>query len=318
MLKTEERILAGLAHLSALAMGMGLALPVAFWQENRGKSKYVAFQSLQAIGYQSLGYTLWMLTYLTFFLVMYIVFFIVLLAFDRARSEAGPANVFLAIWLFISFLLIFVFFGAYLLTPVIAAVACFLGRDFRYPFMGRLAGFLEYDFSGENPINQTHAERWVASMSHFAVLHMLWGMLAPLVVLVLNKTRSAYLRFQSAQTLVYQGLGTAVYFAVIFVYMVAFFSLIGLGAARGDINRIPTEALLTFGIFMMCVVAIFLLIIPAYHILGQWAGLRTLQGHDYRYPFIGRLVARWLETHSAAHTSIPTDQEIKHENFNRD
>jgi hypothetical protein len=33
------------------------------------------------------------------------------------------------------------------------------------------------------------------------------------------------------------------------------------------------------------------LIIPLFHILGQWAGLRVLRGHNYRYPLLGK----WIE-----------------------
>ena len=45
---------------------------------------------------------------------------------------------------------------------------------------------------------------------------------------------------------------------------------------------------------LLCVFGLFALIMPLFHILGQWAGLRVLQGHDYRYPLIGRLVENWL------------------------
>src|ERR1043165_8953429 len=61
---TEERIWAVFAHLSALALGMGLLLPIIGWSEQRRKSKYASFQCLQALGYQSLGYTVWLLAYL--------------------------------------------------------------------------------------------------------------------------------------------------------------------------------------------------------------------------------------------------------------
>jgi uncharacterized Tic20 family protein len=61
---TEERIIAVIAHLSALAMGMGLIVPAIFWSEYRQKSNYLRFQTLQALGYQSLGYTVWLLSIL--------------------------------------------------------------------------------------------------------------------------------------------------------------------------------------------------------------------------------------------------------------
>jgi uncharacterized Tic20 family protein len=45
---SEERIIAALAHLSALALGIGMVVPAILWTSQREKSKYAAFQSLQA------------------------------------------------------------------------------------------------------------------------------------------------------------------------------------------------------------------------------------------------------------------------------
>ena len=36
--------------------------------------------------------------------------------------------------------------------------------------------------------------------------------------------------------------------------------------------------------------ALILLVIPVFHIIGQWAGYRVLKGDNYRYPVIGKLV----------------------------
>jgi hypothetical protein len=36
-----------------------------------------------------------------------------------------------------------------------------------------------------------------------------------------------------------------------------------------------------------------MLLVPLFHILGQWAGYRILEGDDYRYPLVGRLVEKW-------------------------
>ena len=66
----EERVWAVIAHLSAIAMGVGILLPVVGWSESRRKSNYASFQSLQALGYQSLGYTIWILTTLVVVIVV--------------------------------------------------------------------------------------------------------------------------------------------------------------------------------------------------------------------------------------------------------
>ncbi|MGE5377911.1 MAG: DUF4870 domain-containing protein, partial [Bacteroidota bacterium] len=79
---TEERIWAVISHLSALAFGMGLALAILGWSEQRRKSKYASFQCLQALGYQSLGYTVWLLSYL-----VVAVLFLVLLMIESFLTE---------------------------------------------------------------------------------------------------------------------------------------------------------------------------------------------------------------------------------------
>ena len=65
--------------------------------------------------------------------------------------------------------------GLYLLLPVVAAVACALGKDFRYPYMGnRLARYLGYTSNQpvEEPawLNEDHEDRWVVGMGHFCVI----------------------------------------------------------------------------------------------------------------------------------------------------
>src|SRR4026209_2546875 len=83
-LSTEDRIWAVISHLSAIAFGMGMLLPVIGWSEQRRKSKYASFQCLQALGYQSLGYTVWFLSYLVAFIL--IVIFIIILSFQAEKN----------------------------------------------------------------------------------------------------------------------------------------------------------------------------------------------------------------------------------------
>jgi uncharacterized Tic20 family protein len=290
MLTSQERTLAGIAHLTSLAMGIGLPLPIAFWQESREKSSFTAYHSLQALGYQSLGYTVWLLVYMLIVILMIPVFVLVV-----SLTDGGEPGIFFGIWMAVFLLVIFSLLGIYFLLPIIAAVACFMGKDFRYPILGpRLAKYLDYDFSDpEKLLNDEHSEHWVAAMGHFSVIIILWSMLAPLTAWFMDKRHSAYLRFQSIQTLLYQGIGTVAYFAFGAVY---FFSIIGLLlASGGNPDRLPTEVILAFVLVILCIAAILLLLGPAYHILGQWAGYRTLKGDNFRYPLVAKLVEKWIK-----------------------
>ncbi|HXF84431.1 MAG TPA: DUF4870 domain-containing protein [Anaerolineales bacterium] len=296
---SEERIWAILAHLSAIAAGMGIPLPIIAWAEKRRKSNYVAFQCLQALGYQSLGYTIWFFIY---FLVMCLLL-IALMIMLRVTSESPrSADTLLGIWMGIFFFTLFTFLGIYFISPIIAAIACGLGKDFRYPIMGnRLARYLGYDPSKtaeEVGLIEDHEERWVAAMGHFSIIILLYGMLAPLTAWIIRGKHSPFLKLQSIQTLIYQASANLLYFGSAFSFffgMIVLFiaSISGRGAAFDS-----SQEMIALGIFMFfTLLGLFLiLLMPLMHIGGQWAGYRTLKGDDYCYPLIGKIVEKRIST----------------------
>ena len=174
-LTSEEKFWAALSHLSALGAGMGVMLPAFAWAANRKKSNYVTFQALQALGYQSLGYTLVMVAYLVM-ATAWVIAFEPFLAVNGKNSPTFDA------WLAILSAVTVFTFGLYLLFPIFAAILCGLGRDFRYPILGdRLARFIGYDpaADGDAGLDELREERFAASMGHFGVIYPLWGLLVP-------------------------------------------------------------------------------------------------------------------------------------------
>ncbi|MEW6086547.1 MAG: DUF4870 domain-containing protein [Chloroflexota bacterium] len=295
---TEERIWSVLAHLSALAMGMGLILPVIGWAEQRRKSKYVAFQSLQALGYQTLGYTVWILFGLL--VGVFSMFFLLFNIEQVANSEPALMG-----WMFAHFGFTFAILGLYFIPPIVAAVACALGRDFRYPLMGiRLAKYLNYGLTNEGELNESHEDRWVAAAGQFSVIIALWGLLAPLTAWILQGKRSAWLKFQSAQAIALHALVLLLGFAAGILYFFGFVVFIALTGIAGDPAMSSATGLIALLVMFgsMAIALLILLLVPLFHIMGQWAGYRILKGNDYRYPVIGKLVARFIrnETGSAA------------------
>jgi uncharacterized Tic20 family protein len=296
---TEDRIWAILAHLSALSFGMGILLTVVGWSDQRRKSNYASFQCLQALGYQSVGFTVWALSYL----LIVILGSIVLLATFQPDQPPGAT---LSPGLILFLLLVFSGFAVYFLFPILAAIACALGRDYRYPLLGdRLARYLDISPSpeqeGQGWLNEEHEFRWVAAMGHFSILIVIWGMLAPLTAWIIQGKNSAFLKFQSIQTLVYQAFATVIYLAGSFLYLVGVLLLVvSMGAIGGtDFNStIGTIGIVALGILLL-ISAVLILSVPLLHILGQWAGYRVLKGDDYQYPVIGRLVQRWSSKNSS-------------------
>jgi len=272
-------------------------LPIVGWSDQRRKSNYASFQSLQALGYQSLGFTIWILSYLVIFIAVLIVLAAVSFQAEQAGRSFDP---FIGMGTIFVFIVLFGFFALYFLLPIIAAIACALGRDFRYPLMGdRLARYLKYDLP-QMPeeslwLNEDHEFRWVTAMGHFSILIILWGMLAPLTTWILEGKHSILLKFQSIQALVYQAVTTVVYFIGGFLYLFGFlFLIVGMGGI-GEPNLNSSMGIVSIVIFgaSLLVSFVLILLVPFLHILGQWAGYRVLKGYDYRYPLIGKLVEKW-------------------------
>lgn len=293
----EERIWAVLSHLSALAFGMGILLPVLGWSQQRGKSRYASFQCLQALGYQSLGYTIWLLTSL---LVIVILFTILLANLGMQESPVTDPQLLAGGWTALLIGTMLGLFGVFMILPVVGATACALGKDFRYPILGnRLARYL-----GDDPIDvqvtpgriEDHEDRWVAAMGHFAVIILLWGILVPLTAWVLEGKRSLFLKVQSTQAIVYQAAAHLLYLVAGGIYLFGFLIFMILFGFEGGSVDNSSRAMLGMIVFLvsMLAAALIVLIVPLLHILGQWAGYRVLKGSDYRYPLVGRPVERFV------------------------
>ena len=293
--KSEERILAVISHLSALAFGVGPFLPVILWSENRRKSGGLRFQALQAAGYQSLGYTVWALAcFLLFMLWMIALFFVAALVPNAAQNDTISMVFAVLLMVFMLGMVIL-----YLIIPVLGAIFCGIGWNFRYPILGRgLEHFLgeQVSAAADSPnasLDSASEEHFIAAMGHFAVILPIWGALTPAYLWLNHSKHSAWLKFQSAQTAIYQLL-------VNLFYLGAIISSIGLGLLALFVFSVffdLGEWLVVAGMMVMIgLLSVAGLIVPVFHILGQWAGLRVLQGQDFRYPLLGALVERWTRS----------------------
>jgi uncharacterized Tic20 family protein len=291
----EEKLWAVISYLSVFLSGTGLLMPAFAWVEHRKKSKYIAFHALQAFAYQSLGYTLWAL------LALLVLTILTIATLPLLKADEG-----INLWVTSHVLVTFGLYGLYLLIPIIGAVLCVLGRDFSYPILGRrVARYIGYDPAAEDdsPLDETNQERVAASMAHFAIVYPLWGMLPSLIFLLLPGGRSRYLKFQSLQTIIFQAVSTLVTFALGgLAFVILFASVLPVIVSlqsNTPLDMPPMESIAGFFVFLICLMVV-VLVVPLYQILGQWAGLRILQGHDYRYPLIGRWVERWLAKRKVA------------------
>jgi uncharacterized Tic20 family protein len=137
-LTIDERLLAGIAHGSILVFGWGILAPVLVYFTQRDRSRYVAFQALQAIAYQILFMVAyWLLTILTFILMGFLqIFGIAAAAVLESDVLVSLAN----LSPLLAMLALIGFMGFLWLLGLAGGVACLFGAGFKYPLLG---GWLE-------------------------------------------------------------------------------------------------------------------------------------------------------------------------------
>ena len=134
---TEGRLLAALAHGAVATQGIGILVGVVVYVNQRDKSRYAAFQGLQAALFQlanliiTIG--LWVVCGILYGLSM-----ILLIVQADANPDAAPPAIF---WIaMISMVIPLIYMVLVGLYGLWGAVRTWQGRDFKYPLIG---GWLE-------------------------------------------------------------------------------------------------------------------------------------------------------------------------------
>lgn len=143
----NDKIMAALAHVSALLPFMGVIAPIVIWVTQKDKSEYVAFQALQAVVYQLVMILAWFVSMGCYMLSFFSTFFTI----PFAGSNGGEVDPAVAPFLMLGFLIPFLIFGAmfvggagFVIYGLVGALQVFLGKDFRYLIIGnRLANYLK-------------------------------------------------------------------------------------------------------------------------------------------------------------------------------
>ncbi len=290
---SDDKIWAALAHASAFFAFLGPLVPVILWFTQRKKSRYVAFQALQAMLYQTIFFWVYITVIpLGMILLMFAwIFGIVLLAPHTTDPFLIGFVPQIAIWV-----ILLGSFAVYGLIAIIAAVLSLMGRDFRYPFFGnRLARYVGYDDPSQPALIEEHEDRVIAAVSHSTVVLVFFGLLTPIAVWLTQQERSAFLRFQALQAAIYQTIGALGWVAFIAFDLLFAFGSMGLAvyASAASSSSAPPAwlallALLTLPLLgLMC---IFLLALPLYHLFGFLATIGVLRGRNFHYPILGHIL----------------------------
>ena len=125
----DERTMAGLAHASVAVFGMGIIASVVLWANEKERSRYVAYQALQATVYHIIGFCIFMVS-MGCWLLLYFASFIPLMFSATQGSDEVPLVFILAMLLMVVPL---IFMGLRIAGGLWGAVRAFQGREFGYP-----------------------------------------------------------------------------------------------------------------------------------------------------------------------------------------
>jgi uncharacterized Tic20 family protein len=134
VVSSDERIMAALAHISAMLPTIGIIAAIIIWVTQKDKSRYVYFQALQAIVYHLVLILGWFLTVGCYMLSAFGVIAFTPLANDSSVPflMGGMLLPFLVIGLAVLLWL------AYIIYAIVATVLTFQGKEFRYLVIGNL------------------------------------------------------------------------------------------------------------------------------------------------------------------------------------
>ena len=133
IISTENRLLAALAHASVTAQGIGILMGLLVYVSQRDKSRYAAYQGLQAAVYQLVNLIItigmWMV-----WGVFYGVSIMATIRLEGANPGAAPPVIF---WIgLISMVIPIIYTTLVVLYGLWGALRTWQGKDFRYRIIG--------------------------------------------------------------------------------------------------------------------------------------------------------------------------------------
>ncbi|MFB0534926.1 MAG: DUF4870 domain-containing protein [Anaerolineae bacterium] len=130
----DERVTAAIAHGVVIAYGVGAVGAAVMWLLQKEKSRYVAFQALQAAVYQLVGLLVYIIGW-SCWGCLYGLSFIPMIASAERYKDAPPIFFLVSLGLMVVPLGLM---GLWVLYGLWGALRAFQGRDFRYIVLGRM------------------------------------------------------------------------------------------------------------------------------------------------------------------------------------
>ncbi len=134
-------------------------------------------------------------------------------------------------------------------------------------------------------------EKIMAGLANGAVILPMWGLIVAVLIWLLQREKSEFVRQQGMQAIAWQGAQIAVMFGGIILYMGSFFLMMG-GMFMVDPTGAEPPFFFFFPFLMMGCLFLFQFV---FIIVGIWGGVRSFQGNDFSYPLIGTRVRGYLK-----------------------
>jgi uncharacterized Tic20 family protein len=309
---SDEKVFAAIAHASVIFAFFGPVGPALIWAYQRDKSRYVRFHALQAMGYQALAFWLF---FIGVFVVVFggIVIMTILGAFLLESTSTDP-GFFPFLIQPVIFLGMFGLIGLFFGIGMIGAIFCMLGRDFKYPLIGRWLKTRVFAEKITEEQMEEWEDNWVSGVCHSTVILHFWGVITPLIIWFSQKERSLKLRFQAMQAALYQLAGFAAYMIGMLAYLglvfLMFAGMLVLGvmdpstSPNAEISPIFGIIFFTFSGMILIFWLLAAIATPVYYVLAVAAGILTIRGKDFKYPLLGSMIKKRM--HAPENESIPT------------
>lgn len=156
---------------------------------------------------------------------------------------------------------------------------------------------------------QQAEKRVVCAVLHASSIYGLLALVTSAVVWTTQRSLSRSVAFQALQAMLFQGVTLIMTWSTFFLFMMGFvWTIYGRASVSPGINE-PGPTNLTAGALLMMGLGCFWFFQWILPLWGVWAAVRTLRGHSFRYPLVGRLASKWASHQPAVIESWSTHEE---------
>jgi uncharacterized Tic20 family protein len=299
--RAEEQVVSAILHASSPYVFLAIAASSVVWTQQRARSRFLAFQSLQALLFQLFTFLVILLVFALFAAGFLFAAFTGLIA--RTSVTEPELTAFLINSALLGFGVIHFFMFVFPLWGVWAAVQVLRGRNFRYPIIGRLATqwmARQIATTGASPARQTGGmeasmnESTLAGLVHLSLLGGFGPILSP-ILWATARRRSGFLTSHLLQVALVQLLAVGVILAMLFgvLGLPLVFIVLSTFLPRGIFEPF-SRVLPGPGFPTICMGMIGLWLLGA-GILALAGAIRAFKGKEFHYPMLGGWLARYLE-----------------------